>query len=123
MMDWLSGSSLAVGVGSIAAVGGLIVLGVRYLEMRSRRDDEAARLQQSLSEPLTREPALAGSSVLPVVSVPLRGLARVGLTGWVPSRDVHDAAIRAVEREAKRLGARIRVVDHIEVVDAMRRPA
>jgi hypothetical protein len=41
----------------------------------------------------------------------------------VPSRDVRDAAIRAVEREAKRLGARIRVVDHIEVVDAMRRPA
>jgi hypothetical protein len=122
-MDWLNGSSLAVGVGSIAVVGGLIVLGVRYLEVRSRRDDEAASLQQSLSEPLTREPALAGSSVLPVVSVPLRGLVRVGLTGWVPSRDVHDAAIRAVEREAKRLGARIRVVDHIEVVDAMRRPA
>ena len=122
-MDWFTGPSLAVGVGSIAAVSGLIVLGVRYLEGRSRRDDEAARLQQSLSEPLTREPALAGSSVLPVVSVPLRGVARVGLTGWVPSRDVHDAAIRAVEREAKRLGARIRVVDHIEVVDAMRRPA
>jgi len=122
-MDWFTGPLLAVEVGSIAAVSGLIVLGVRYLEVRSRRDDEAARLQQSLSEPLTREPALAGSSVLPVVSVPLRGVARVGLTGWVPSRDVHDAAIRAVEREAKRLGARIRVVDHIEVVDAMRRPA
>jgi hypothetical protein len=122
-MDWLSGSSLAVGIASIAAVGGLIVLGVRYLEVRSRRDDEAASLQRSLSEPLTREPALAGSSVLPVVSVPLHGVVRVGLTGWVPSRDVHDAAIRAVEREAKRLGTRIRVVDHIEVVDAMRRPA
>jgi hypothetical protein len=50
-------------------------------------------------------------------------VARVGLTGWVPSLDVHDAAIRAVEREAKRLGARIRVVDHLEVVDAIRRSA
>ena len=122
-MDLFTGPSLAVGVGSLAAVGGLIVLGVRYLELRSRRDDEAARLQQSLSEPLAREPALAGSSVLPVVSVPLRGAARVGLTGWVPSRAVHDAAIRSVEREARRLGARIRVIDHIEVIDAARRPA
>ena len=122
-MDWFTGPLLAVGVGSIAAVSGLIVLGVRYLEVRSRRDDEAASLQQSLSDPLSHEPALAGCSVLPVVSVPLHGVVRVGLTGWVPSHDVHDAAIRAVEREAKRLGARIRVVDHIEVVDAMRRPA
>jgi hypothetical protein len=122
-MDSLNSSSLVIGVASLATVGGLIVLGVRYLEVRSRRDDEAARLQQSISEPLSREPALVGSSVLPVVSLTLRGRVRIALTGWVPSPDVRDAAVKAVEREARRLGAQIRIVDHIEVADAVRRPA
>jgi hypothetical protein len=120
-MESFNGSVVAIGVASLAAVGGLIVLGVRYLEARSRRDDEEARLQQSLVEPLAREPALAGSSVLPVVSLSLHGVARVGLTGWVLSREVRDAAVLAVEREARRLGLPIRVVDHIEVVEAERR--
>jgi hypothetical protein len=120
-MESFNGSTLTIGVASLVAVGGLIVLGVRYLEARSRRDDEEARLQQSFTEPLAREPALAGSSVLPIVSLPLRGIARVGLTGWVPSREVRDAAVLAVEREARRLGLSIRVVDHIEVVAAERR--
>jgi hypothetical protein len=122
-MEPLNSSSLVIGVASLATVGGLIVLGVRYLEVRSRRDDEAARLQQSISEPLSREPALVGSSVLPVVSLTIRGRVRIALTGWVPSPDVRDAAVKAVEREARRLGAKIRIVDHIEVADAVRRPA
>jgi len=120
-MESFNASVVAVGVAALAAVGGLIVLGVRYLEARSRRDDEEARLQQSFTEPLAREPALAGSSVLPIVSLPLHGIARVGLTGWVPSSEVRDAAVLAVEREARRLGLSIRLVDHIEVVAAERR--
>jgi hypothetical protein len=123
IMDWSTGPALAIGAASVAVVGGLITLGVRYLESRSRRDEDAARLQLALTEPLAREPALAGSSVLPVVSVPLRGLARVELTGWVRSREVRDAAVRAVEREGARLGCRLRVIVRLEVVDAMRRPA
>jgi len=122
-MESLNTSSLAIGVASLVTVGGLIVLGVRYLEVRSRRDDEAARLQQSLSEPLSREPALVGSSVLPIVSMTLRGRVRIALTGWASSLEVRDAAIKAVEREARRLGAGIRIVDQIEVQDAVRRPA
>jgi hypothetical protein len=122
-VESMNTSLLAVGLGSLAVVGGLIVLGVRYLEARSRRDDEEARLQQSLAEPLNRDPALAGSSILAVVSLPLVGIARVGLTGCVPTREVRDAALVAVEREARRLGHRVRVVDHIEVAQAARRTA
>jgi hypothetical protein len=122
-MDWFTGPSLVVGILSLILVAGLITLGVRYLEARSRRDEDAARLQQMLTEPLAREPSLAGSSVLPVVSMPLRGPARVELTGWVGSREGRDAAVRAVEREGTRLGQPLRVVVRIEVVDAMRRPA
>jgi hypothetical protein len=122
-VESMNTSLLAVGFGSLAVVGGLIVLGVRYLEARSRRDDEEARLQQSLAEPLSRDPALAGSSIQPVVSLPLVGIARVGLTGSVPTREVRDAALVAVEREARRLGHRVRVVDQIEVADTARRTA
>ena len=122
-MDSLNSSSLALGVASLVTVGGLIVLGVRYLEVRSRRDDEAARLQQSLSEPLARDPALVGSTVLPIVSLTLRGRVRIALTGWASSLEVRDAAVSVVEREARRLGAGFRIVDQIEVADAVRRPA
>ena len=58
-MDWFTGPSLAIGIAVVVVFGVLIALGVRYLETRSRRDEEAAGLQQALSEPLAREPALA----------------------------------------------------------------
>jgi hypothetical protein len=122
-MDWFTGPSLIIGIISLALIAGLITLGVRYLEIRSRRDEEAAQLQRALTEPLAREPALAGCSVLPVVSLPLRGPARVELTGWVGSRAMRDVAVKAVEREAIRLAQPVRVVVRIEVIDAMRRPA
>jgi hypothetical protein len=122
-MDWPSGPTLLIGAVSVAVVGGLITLGVRYLEARSRREEDAARLQVALTAPLAHEPALAGSSVLPVVSIPRRGPARVELTGWVGSGDGRDAAVRAVEREGVRLGQPLRVVVHLQVLDAIRRPA
>jgi hypothetical protein len=122
-MEWFTGQALLIGFAVVLVVCGLITLGVRYLEARSRREDEATRLQQVLSEPLAREPALAICSVLPVVSVPWRGPARVELTGWVPSPEIRDVALRTVEREAARLGQRVRIVDRIEVVEGMRRLA
>ena len=122
-MEWFTGPSLAIGAVSVAIVGGLIALGVRYLEARSRREEEAARLQVALTAPLAREPALARSSVLPVVSMALRGRARVELTGWVESREIRGAAVRVVLREGQRLGQPLRVVDRLEVVDRIRRPA
>ena len=123
-MDWFTGPWLAVGIGSVLVVGVLIALGVRYLEVQSRHDEEATRLQQALIEPLARDPALAGSAVLPLVSIPLRGPARVELTGWVASREIRDAAARTVERESGRLDRRVRVVNRLEIADeAMRRPA
>lgn len=122
-MEWFTGSSIAIGLTSFAVIGGLIALGVRYLELRSRREEEAARLQLALTEPLAREAMLAGGSILPVVSVPLRGVARVELTGWVASREMRDAAVRAVTGAGRRLGQPVRVIDRVEVVDAIRRPA
>jgi hypothetical protein len=44
----------------------------------------------------------------------------------VPSVDVRDNAVRAVEQEAARLGQRVRIVDRLDIVGhegGMRRPA
>lgn len=125
-MDWFTGPTLVIGIAAVAAIAGLIALGVRYLEARSRRDEDAARLQQALSEPLAREPALARCSVLPIASMSLGGRPRVELTGWVPSVEVRDVAVRAVEREAARLGQRVQIADRLEIVGhdrGVRRPA
>jgi hypothetical protein len=123
-MDWFTGPWLAAGFVALVLIGALITVGVRYLEAQSRNDDEATRLQQALVGPLAREPVLAGSTVLPLVTMPLHGLVRVELTGWVPSPAVRDAAGRAVERESARLGRRIRVVNRLEVVrEGIARPA
>ncbi|HEU4370142.1 MAG TPA: hypothetical protein VFV05_18110 [Methylomirabilota bacterium] len=125
-MDWFTGPSLAVGIAAVVTIGMLIALGVRYLEARSRGDEEAARLQLALSEPLARAPELAGSAVRPVVSLSVNGRPRVELTGWVPSVDVREAAVRAVEHEAERLGRPVRIVDRLDVVAGggpVRRPA
>ncbi|HET7341573.1 MAG TPA: hypothetical protein VFL90_08935 [Methylomirabilota bacterium] len=116
MADWFTGPSLAIGIAVVVVIGGLVVWGVRELERRSRRDEDAARLQAALSEPLAREAALAGSGVKPVVWLPWRGRARVELTGWVPSPEIRDVAVRAIAREAARLGRPVRVVDHVEIL-------
>ena len=115
-MDWFSGPTLAIGGGVAIVIGGLIALGVRYLEARNRRDEDAADLQQALADPLAREPALAGCSVRPVASISPRGRPRVELNGWVPSSALRDVAFRTVEREAGRLGRRVHIVDRLEVV-------
>lgn len=123
-MDWFTGPWLAGGFAAVLVVGALIALGVRYLEAQSRHDEEATRLQQALLEPLAREPALSGVSVVPLVTLPLRGPARIELSGWVPSRDARDAAVKAVERESARLGRRVRIINRLEHPDeVMSRPA
>ena len=101
-MDWFTGPWLVAGFVAVVVVGVLIVAGVRYLEAQSRYDDEATRLQQALIEPLAREPVLAGSTVLPLVTMPLHGLVRVELTGWVPSPEVRDAAGRVGRARVRR---------------------
>jgi hypothetical protein len=125
-MDAFTGPTLAIGIMVVAGIGVLIALGVRYLEARSRRDEEAAGLQQALTEPLAREPALANGSVLPVASMSLTGRPSVELTGWVPSVEARDVAVQVVEHEAARLGRPVRIVDRLSIVggdDPMRRPA
>jgi hypothetical protein len=123
MWDWFTGPTLAIGTVVVLTIGALVAWGVLHLERRRHQDEDAVRLTEALSEPFAREPALAGAGVMPVVTRPWRGRPRVELTGWVPSREVRDAAVRAVEREAARLGRPVHIVDSLQVVEPARRPA
>ena len=106
---------LAVGLVLLVGVAGFA--GQIFFARRSRRDDEASVLQQALIEPLAREPALAGVGVVPVVTWPSRRRPRVELTGWVPSPEMSGVAVRVVEREARKLGRSVRIIDSLAVMD------
>jgi len=54
---------------------------------------------------------------MPVVTWPRHRRPRVELTGWVRTREMRDAAVRTVEREAARLGRQVRIIDSLEVVE------
>ncbi|HXH81362.1 MAG TPA: hypothetical protein VNN07_00370 [Candidatus Tectomicrobia bacterium] len=115
-MEWFSWPLLALSVAVLLVTGAAIAWGVRLLERQSRRDAEATRIQERLTEPLSREPALRGSSVLPATSVPAGGPVRVELTGWVTSEQARATAVRLVEQEARALDCPVEVVDRLAVV-------
>src|SRR6267142_2480706 len=77
-------------IGLVLLVGAAAFAGLYFFAVRSRRDDEAAVLQQALTAPLAREPVLAGVGVVPVVTWPWRRRPRVELTGWVRSREMRE---------------------------------
>jgi len=115
-MDYSWGPVL-LAIGLVLLVGAAAFAGLYFFAVRSRRDDEAAVLQQALTAPLAREPVLAGVGVVPVVTWPWRRRPRVELTGWVRSREMRDAAVLVVEREARKLGRSVRIIDSLEVID------
>jgi hypothetical protein len=108
---------ILVGVGLVLLAGVAAIGGLYFFAVRHRRDDEAAALQTALTEPLAREPTLAGAGVVPVVTWPGGRRPRVELTGWVRSRGIGDAAVRAVEREARKLGRSVRIIDALQVIE------
>jgi hypothetical protein len=113
----LAWGPVLLAVGLVLLVGAAGFAGQIFFAKQSHRDDEASMLQQALIAPLAREPALAGVGVVPVVTWPSHRRPRVELTGWVRSREMSDVAVRVVEREAKKLGRSVRVIDSLEIMD------
>jgi len=113
--EYFSWPLMIAGVTTVVVIGVLVAWGVGALERRRRADDEAARLQTELAEPMSREPALAGASILPVATIPGAGRPSVELTGVVPSAAARDVAIAIAERELARLRPGMSVVDRLEI--------
>ena len=120
-MDEYARWPILVAVGLVVLVGAAAIAGLYVFAVRHRRDEEAAALQQSLMEPVAREPALAGTGVRLEVTWPWHQRPRVELLGWVESREMRDVAVRAVEREAGKLGRRVRIVDSLDITERRER--
>ena len=86
-------SSVLIAVGIVLLVGVAGFVGLYFFAVRSRRDDEASTLQQALTEPIAREPALAGAGVLPVATASWTGRFRP-----ITSRRSRQLKIRSTSR-------------------------
>ena len=114
----------------MAVIIGLVILSVLILgvlvkmwDLKRKREGEAVVVQSQISDALLREPALFNLAVTPTAHVPLwKGSpVTVEVAGQVPSEDLRDAALRAIEREASRLRSDVRIESRIGVVPTMTR--
>jgi hypothetical protein len=103
----------------------LLGIGVKFLDLRRRRDEEAVAIQARISDALLLDPALSHLPIVPTVRVPLwRGKpAMVEVRGSVPLPGMRRAAVDLVVKEALRTGRTCSVVDRISVNPATLRHA
>ena len=115
MGEWFSWPLVITGVATGAVIALLIAWAVGALERRQRADDQAVRLQNCIAEPMSREPRLAGASILPVATIPATGRPSVELTGVVPSAEARDLALEIARGELARVRPGMSVVDRLQV--------
>lgn len=84
----------------LALVIAVATAGIKLLDLKRRRSEEAAALQGRLSDSLITEPELVRSPVAAIAEVPLRGTpVTVRVSGRVATPELREAALRVVERE------------------------
>jgi hypothetical protein len=103
----------------VLLVGILVAWGVRTLERQNRAESRAERIQQATSVALARESSLVDASILPVASLPLEGRPTLELTGYVPSEEARQRALRIAERELRRVQPGMEVVDRLHVLPSL----
>ena len=117
------GLTMAVVIGLMVIA--LLILGVlvKMWDLKRKREGEAVIVQSQISDALLREPSLFSLPITPTARVPLwRGSpVTVEVAGQVPSDDLQQAALRAIEREASRLRSDVRIESRIGVVPTMAR--
>ena len=100
----------------------LLVAGLEAFDLwRERREEEAARVHTRIANALQRDGVLGRLAVTPIVHVPLWGWtqATIELRGHVPTRWLHDAVLRATEREAAASAAFCHILDRITIAPSM----
>lgn len=111
------GTGLAVPIVLAIVFIGLLVVGVRMMDSRRRRRDEASAIEASLSDALMREPRLAGTVLTTSVHLPLshRAAPLVEVRGEVAYPELREVAVRAVRQELLRFHQDAQVEDRIFV--------
>jgi hypothetical protein len=115
---------LLVAGGIVILVAVLVVgVGIKLFDLSGRREDEAERLQDRMTEglrsavgevPLTVVAKASGSSREPVV---------IEIAGPVATVEARERVLRQARFEAARLGRAVRVADRLEVRSATGRAA
>lgn len=107
---------------SVAVAVAIALVGVRLLDLRRRRQDDAIRLESQIAEALLRDATLGRLPLAPEAHVPFwRGSpSRLALRGEVPRQELRDAAIRLAQREAAQIRPGVRVEDRITVRTTVR---
>ena len=110
--------------GTILIVGLVVLVGVavKLYDRKRKREDEAIQLQAQVSDALLRDPRLVNVPIIVTASVPTFGSGPAGLevTGQVPSRDLHDVALRVVEQEAARIRPDVIIENRLSVAPLAR---
>jgi hypothetical protein len=115
------------GAGTVlAALLGLLVIvgiGVKFYDLRKKRESEAVHLQAQVSDALLRDQSLFGLPITPTVHVPTwsGSPAIIEVAGHVPTAQAREAARRLIEAEASRLRPDFRIDDRMAIDPNMER--
>ena len=122
-----SAASSAAGAGAgtltmMLVLGGLIAIvaiGVKFYDLKRKREADSVHLQAQLSDSLLREPSLFGTPITPTVHAPLwsGSPAIIEVTGEVPSADMREAVLRIIRSEAGRVRPDFTIEDRMHVVE------
>lgn len=111
-------TALLVVLGFFALLVLLIIgVGIVFFDLAGRREEDAAWLQQRISDELRRDRGLAELPVLPVVHAPvgMAGTVTVELSGEVPSDAARGAVVDIVEDVALKLGRDVEIDDRLAI--------
>jgi hypothetical protein len=109
--------------GGLVLVSAVVVLlllvgaGVKFYDLRQKREQQAAVIQSSISDALMNEPALFRFPITPTVRIPLwRGSPiEVTVAGSVPEQGLRQIAMNLVHQQALKTGKDYHVDDRISV--------
>jgi len=123
-----NGGRCATAIAAIVVVVGLLAvigLAVKLFDLKRKRESEAVQLQAQVSDALLRDPMLAGLALTATARIPMWRATptTIQVTGQVPTREVKDAALDLVRREATGIRPDVRVEDRISVGSTMPRAA
>ena len=110
--------SAATIIGIVVALLVIIGAGVKLLDLKRKREDEAVHLQAQLSDALLREPSLSGLALIPTARVATFASSPpvVEISGWVPTQEARERALNIVRGEAARFRPDVQLEDRIAVV-------
>jgi hypothetical protein len=115
--------SMALTTKALLVAGGIVILvvalvvgvGIKLFDLSGRREDEAERLQDRMTERLRRAVGEVPLTVVAHASASAREPVVIEIAGPVPTMEARERVLRQARFEAARLGRDVRVADRLEV--------